>query len=211
MSRKALATPEGFVNMTAVPMLFTMGIAGIWHGAGLQYVVFGLLHGMYLTVNHGWRTFRHLRQPPPVPAAGKPAARALTQLASVALTFLCVLIAQVFFRAESCAQAVSVLGGMFGFHGVGTLAGLPGESKEAVAHQLGRMMVGFAIVWLLPNTQQILGCFKPALDKTVWDTPVRHARLLWHPNVVWALLLSGAFVASLVGMKDPSTFLYFQF
>jgi D-alanyl-lipoteichoic acid acyltransferase DltB (MBOAT superfamily) len=217
VSRKALATPEGFISMTAAPMLFTMGIAGIWHGAGLQYVVFGLLHGFYLTVNHGWRTFRHARTPTP---GGRPVAAPLEQgggarmtshITKVALTFFCVLIAQVYFRAESCGQAASVLAGMFGFHGAGLRTGLPGESLATVAHQGAVMIAAFGIVWLLPNTQQILARFKPALETTVWDTGAPTARLLWYPNVRWALLLSVAFISALVGLKDPSTFLYFQF
>jgi alginate O-acetyltransferase complex protein AlgI len=219
VSRKALATPEGFISMTAMPMLFTMGIAGIWHGAGLQYVVFGLLHGTYLTVNHGWRTFRHARSrgkslpanPPNPPSLPNPATKTLGIVASVALTFSCVLLAQVFFRATSCRQAMSILGGLIGLHGRGVLAGLPGETADVVAHQLARMVVAFAIVWFLPNTQQILARFRPALDRTVWDEAVGRLRILWFPNIGWALVLSGVFVACLTGLKDPSTFLYFQF
>ena len=57
VSRKAQATLEGFTSLIAFPMMFTFLIAGIWHGAGLQYVVFGCLHGSYLTINHAWRLF----------------------------------------------------------------------------------------------------------------------------------------------------------
>jgi D-alanyl-lipoteichoic acid acyltransferase DltB (MBOAT superfamily) len=34
-----------------------MGLAGIWHGAGLQFLIFGLLHAAYLSINHAWRIF----------------------------------------------------------------------------------------------------------------------------------------------------------
>ena len=34
-----------------------MGLAGIWHGAGLQYLIFGLMHAAYLSINHAWRIF----------------------------------------------------------------------------------------------------------------------------------------------------------
>ena len=43
--------------MVVLPIFFTMSLAGIWHGAGLQFLIFGLLHAVYLTVNHAWRTF----------------------------------------------------------------------------------------------------------------------------------------------------------
>src|SRR3546814_18540125 len=44
-----------FVSLLAVPTLITMGLAGVWHGAGWQFVVFGLLHGALLVLNHAWR------------------------------------------------------------------------------------------------------------------------------------------------------------
>ncbi len=58
ISRKALATSGGFTAMVAYPTMFTMLLTGIWHGAGLQFVVFGLIHGVYLTANQAWRHFR---------------------------------------------------------------------------------------------------------------------------------------------------------
>ena len=57
-SRKALATVGGFTSLVAYPTMFTMLLTGIWHGAGLQFVVFGLIHGVYLTANQAWRHFR---------------------------------------------------------------------------------------------------------------------------------------------------------
>ena len=33
----------------------TMVLGGLWHGAALNFVVWGALHGVYLAVNHAWR------------------------------------------------------------------------------------------------------------------------------------------------------------
>ena len=33
----------------------TMLLGGLWHGAGWTYVIWGGLHGLYLTINHLWR------------------------------------------------------------------------------------------------------------------------------------------------------------
>ncbi len=62
ISRKALTTPTGFAAMIATPTLLTMLLTGIWHGAGLQFVLFGLIHGIYLTANQAWRHFRPPRR-----------------------------------------------------------------------------------------------------------------------------------------------------
>ena len=211
VSRKALATPEGFLSMTAFPMLFTMGVAGVWHGAGLQYVVFGLLHGVYLTVNHGWRVIRHSRMGNTTVSARSPVSEAAVRIACVLGTFVCVLIAQVFFRAGSCSQALSVLAGMSGMHGLGLRTGLPGESHAVVARQLMKIVAGFAIVWFFPNTQQLLSNFKPSLERNAWSPPAAATPLPWRPSAFWALTLSALLFVALVGMQEPTTFLYFQF
>ncbi len=44
--------------MVALPTLVTIGLAGIWHGSAFTFAVFGLLHGVYLCVNHAWRLWR---------------------------------------------------------------------------------------------------------------------------------------------------------
>ncbi len=35
-------------------MIITFLLAGIWHGAGWTFVVFGLIHGFALAINHAW-------------------------------------------------------------------------------------------------------------------------------------------------------------
>ena len=41
-----------------VSLLLTMFVSGLWHGAGYGFIIWGLLHGVYLTVNHAWRLIR---------------------------------------------------------------------------------------------------------------------------------------------------------
>ena len=61
-------TPR-FLLATALPVVATFVLAGLWHGAGWTFVVFGLIHGLALAVNHGWREAR-LPALPPARAAG---------------------------------------------------------------------------------------------------------------------------------------------
>jgi alginate O-acetyltransferase complex protein AlgI len=42
-SKKAASTPEGFFQIVFVPTMYTMVIAGVWHGAGTQFLIFGIL------------------------------------------------------------------------------------------------------------------------------------------------------------------------
>ena len=45
---------HGFAR-TMAALMATMLLGGLWHGAGLQYLVWGGLHGLYLVLNHTWR------------------------------------------------------------------------------------------------------------------------------------------------------------
>jgi D-alanyl-lipoteichoic acid acyltransferase DltB (MBOAT superfamily) len=203
VSRKDMAAPGAFLSLVAFPMMTTMFITGIWHGAGLQFVAYGVLHGSYLTVNHAWRLWFHKRIPDPNP---RPLLRHVKRLFSTLLTFACVVVSFVVFRSNGMSHAISILSSIAGMHRNATFA-LPGS----LAPKMARIMVGFSIVWFLPNTQQILGRFKPSFQESAWETPPTYGRLIWVPNLGWAAAFGSLFLLALWNMQDPSTFLYFQF
>ncbi len=203
VSRKAQATPGGFAGMVAFPLLCTLLVAGVWHGAGLKYAIYGLLHGAYLTVNHAWRLFG----PKPEAARGAWVRRA-THTASVLLTLAAVLVSQAFFRAESTGAAVYTIGSLLGLHGGAGLAGYADSVAQyanftgSSLHAWGLIALVFAVIWGLPNTQQIMGQVEAA------DTPTR---LRWQPNAVWGLGLMGMTALTLMVLYLSTSFLYFQF
>ncbi|SFS13461.1 D-alanyl-lipoteichoic acid acyltransferase DltB, MBOAT superfamily [Granulicella pectinivorans] len=206
MSKKDRASVGTFVQVVALPLIVTMVLAGIWHGAGLQFMAFGLLHGVYLSINHAWRQFH-----------GKPARIAnhfldgMRHGASVMLTFLCIVVSLVFFRASSVDHALSMLGGMAGIHGLSAPPATNWYDASDMHRAFPLIAIGLAIVWFLPNTQQILTHFKPSLQKTAWDQRGVPERLTWAPNRVWALVVGALFFVVLVKLQQPATFLYFQF
>ena len=204
---KAAATPSGFFDMVFIPSVWTMGIAGIWHGAGLQFLAFGLLHGLYLTINHAWRflTPRGSRFHAKVPAPFL-----------VVLNFLAVLAGLVFFRASSTREALYILGTMLGFHGKGpsfesnpfvdqmpTIAFFLKHPKGCVL----ALAVCFFIVWGMPNTQEIL----EQLPKDHVRMPSLLPRLNWRPTAIWSLGLTAIFCLSVLMLDGGAKFLYFQF
>jgi len=192
-SRKELRTPAGFTSLVAFPTVATMFIAGIWHGAGLQFIVFGLLHGSYLTINHAWRIFRR---------EGALLTRIISSTPmAVALTFGAVLLAQVFFRATSIPHALQVVAGLIGRHGVG-LDGLRTLDRSAFY-----VFALLPVIWFFPNTQEILGR-TTAIRANIFGTG---GAALWRPNLAWAGALGVLLVGVLWFMTDTSTFLYFQF
>src|SRR5262249_33240811 len=48
---------SAFISVLAWPTLATMLLSGVWHGAGYVFLLWGLLHGFYLIVNHAWRQY----------------------------------------------------------------------------------------------------------------------------------------------------------
>lgn len=147
VDRAAQRRPAGFLAMHAAPLVVTMALAGVWHGASLTFLVFGLLHALFLSVNHLWRLLR-----PGPPRGGWRAA------GSVGLTCLCVLVGSVFFRASSVGAAVDLLAGMAGAHGIGPLVLSPRVLAEVTT-----LSVLLGIVWCAPNTRRIME------DDRVWS------------------------------------------
>src|SRR5579863_3681830 len=121
-------------------LMITMLLGGLWHGAAWTFVIWGALHGLYLCINHAWVNYG-----PPIPERlARPA-----EVVAFLLTFLAVVVAWVFFRADSLSSALSVLSDMAS----------PGEivfGRIEVAQSL-MIAIYAALVWFAPNTQEIVG------------------------------------------------------
>ncbi|WP_395370218.1 MBOAT family O-acyltransferase [Komagataeibacter diospyri] len=86
----------------AANVMVTMWLAGVWHGAGWTFVVWGLLHGAALAVAHAWDR----------------AGQAMPRVGGYVLTVGFVLLTWVVFRAADLATAGRMLGAMAGLHGI---------------------------------------------------------------------------------------------
>ena len=216
LPRRGRMTPGTFVALVALPTMFTMFVSGIWHGAGWQFIVFGLLHGLYLVVAHAWRAWKTHR------GVALDAGGPLAVAGSVLLTFGCVVVALVFFRAASVAAAVDLLRGMAGLNGVTlprAFASLPAlgdlgvrfaslrlfEPVDAV-----RIVVFLAFVWTLPNAYQWLRDYPTALDFRAGAAWIDRR---WRPSPALGLAMGALSTVTLLYALSsaPTEFLYFQF
>jgi D-alanyl-lipoteichoic acid acyltransferase DltB (MBOAT superfamily) len=225
-------TASAFLALLAGPTILTMGISGLWHGAGFQFIVWGLLHGVFLTVNHAWRLVR------PRFWSDQRSYDRMMKPFGVALTFLCFVVAIVFFRANSVATAMQMLEGMAGLNGV-ALPMAVGERLGDLALWLRQFGVTFAwtsghdfmmtYLWiaallaaslLLPNSLEMLAEYEPALGFPAPDPTVPQSRLLgwitggslrWNPEWRWAVGMAGISVIAVLGLQRVSEFLYWQF
>lgn len=155
-------------------LIITMLLGGLWHGAGWTFVIWGGLHGCYLAVNHLWRKTGH----------------SLPMLLAWLLTFTGVVIAWIFFRADTIADALYILKAMLGGNGVTlSIADLPYLVSGTT--QLVVLGVVLLLTSTVENSQNILRIMKPSL---------------W-----WVFVMAALFLVSCMHLNNVTEFIYFQF
>lgn len=216
-----------------VNLMVTMLLGGLWHGAGWTFVVWGGLHGIYLLINHQWRSFRQQILRHDLTCSTVPGS-----IVAGGLTFIAVVFGWVIFRAETIEIAASILRGMIGLHGISlpvdilkSLAFLEAwpikfdgwlpnldlevnqlEDSYSVNPLQPVLMIAtlLAIVWLMPNTQQWL---EPKFDPLTAKAPVMSfwSHLRWKPSRIWAIIAAVWTTIALLNLSQVSEFLYFEF
>jgi alginate O-acetyltransferase complex protein AlgI len=170
-----------------VNLMITMLLGGLWHGAAWTFVAWGVLHGLYLCINHAWNNYG----PAVAPRFARPA-----NMAAFILTFLSVVVAWVFFRADSLSSAALILSKM--------------ADPTQIAFGRGELaytafiIVYAVIAWFAPNTQTIMGYDHK--NRTVGET------LGAWPKAPAFLYASAAVLAfGILGIQQHSEFIYFRF
>lgn len=91
-------------------LFITMLLGGLWHGAGWTFVIWGGLHGLFLAINHAWIELRSRVN------LGFQTPKVISCFFGWGITILCVMVAWVFFRADSMSDALSILRSMMGLN-----------------------------------------------------------------------------------------------
>lgn len=194
-------------------LLTTMLLGGLWHGAGWTFIVWGGLHGLYLMINHGWRGVKAF--------LGWGEGGRFSRMIAGAITFVAVVVAWVFFRADSITAANSMLCSMAGMNGVSLQTlneiNLPATGLGSKRAIFG-ILFGLTLVWLFPNVRQILQDYKPTWeDMAGIRTPVQQRQeseatlFVWKPSRMHAFMLGLLFILCMDGLSKVSEFLYFRF
>ena len=199
-------------------LMLTMLLGGLWHGAAWTFVLWGGLHGMYLCVNHAWRTL--------VVRAGLQtlASAPVLQPLFLLVTFTAWAIAFVLFRATDVGVAWSIIhSGFLDFstQGGALLNGVLADSMVREASLwAGVSLPGYAeiyllvaasaaICWLLPCTQELMADYSPVLVAD--NAPLRPGSFRWKPGFRYAALTAGLITVSILNLSTISRFIYFQF
>jgi alginate O-acetyltransferase complex protein AlgI len=219
-------TIGAFVSLVMVPTVITMGISGIWHGAGYGFVVWGLLHGLYITINHAWRLAAARLWP------DKRRYERWMKPVGHLVTFFTVTAPMIFFRAPTITSAIDLMKGIVGLNGLG----LPRDILDrlgplaGVMHRIGVsdafwngqdfintgrwMCLLLFIALVLPNTLQILDRYEPALGVEPGSTKSWIGKISiprWGPSLPWAIAMSAIAAVAFISIGGPSEFLYWQF
>jgi D-alanyl-lipoteichoic acid acyltransferase DltB (MBOAT superfamily) len=215
-----------FLHLLAGPLVLTMFVSGLWHGAGYPFILWGLLHGFYLAVNHAWRLYS-----PGLWSNRESYARYMGPIGSV-LTFCAVVVSMVLFRSPTVEAASELLMGMAGLHGVSLpehILARFGPFAESLQHVVsvssagtGAELVTPAARWiiallgialLLPNSLQLLARYEPALGVKQRSTERnRLAQVFaWRPTLPWSVAVSLVAGIAILRLGGRSEFLYWQF
>ena len=185
-----------------INLMITMLLGGLWHGAGWTFVFWGGLHGAYLMINHGWQSYGGGFRERLAAAPGY-------GLFAGALCFLAVVIAWVFFRAETFAGAQTMLTAMVAF---GDLPVGFGKAKELVsASSLLLLALAAVIAFTFPNVQSWMA--REQLVLTSRD--ISAFRWSWERTAFWGVAAAIPAVIALykiIYLQNRVTeFIYFQF
>ena len=182
-------------------LMVTMLLGGLWHGAGWTFVVWGGLNGVFLMINHWWRSIRKGR--PETGPSRFLLARLYFRAWPQALTFLSVVLVRVFFRADTFTGATRVFEAMVGINFTG-LDGPMWHTNQTL------VLIGLTFISMKAPTVMEWVDFENAGSDLVPADPVS-PRWRWRPNLGWALVTGAAGLAAILSLAEVSEFLYYNF
>jgi D-alanyl-lipoteichoic acid acyltransferase DltB (MBOAT superfamily) len=161
-----------------------MFLGGLWHGASWNFVIWGLIHGLYLVVHSIFKNSLPFKT---------------HDFFKVILTYFFINLAWIFFRAEDLRSALVILSGCFGLNGLSpswttnylsTIGELPSFiALNGGLIQFSTFFFSLFLIFFVKNSNQFIE--KSTLLKSIF--------------------LGILFGLSLTRMSAETPFLYFQF
>ena len=208
-----------------INLIITMLLGGLWHGAGWTFVIWGALHGCYLMINHAWRALRSGL------GSNLNSDSMLGRWIGRLITFVAVMVAWVFFRADNFDAAFNVLIGMSGLNGfilpsklfiIFNYIGSFGTYLVDIGfkfvldpafNQWGYplLLILLVFTWSAPNTHQFMAYYNPTVTNFVGDSYPRYSWLKWRLNRYSAVFIACLTFLAILGLNEVSEFIYFQF
>jgi hypothetical protein len=195
-----------------------MFVGGLWHGPSWNFVLWGISHGLLLTLNHLWSPLIKSSR------YKKYAEVRVYKLFSWMITFLSVNLLWVLFRANDLQSACLIYRGLFGFGDktigsnyepilvpINSLLDELGFSYGVAVNwwgipQLLMCVIGFMICIILPNSNEYFRQINYYADSSE-----SLKKYYWSTNFFNVILFGILLGFSMFNLIKESRFLYFQF
>lgn len=174
-------------------LFLSMLLIGLWHGAGWTFVLWGGIHGILLMINHQWRRYNiHL-----------------PKAVNWTLTFLCVTVCWVFFRADSLQDALTVVRAMADVGNIVLPSGGFYEKYFGFLHAWGVMFAPWGMN--VPLQRAVGTLLALLLGLLLLKNPVALVETSFRPDWRWRVATVAGLVLGILHIAQNSPFLYFQF
>ncbi|GAA4312842.1 MBOAT family protein [Christiangramia aestuarii] len=164
------------ITQMYVALMLTMLLGGLWHGAAWTFVIWGALHGIYLVLE---RVFKNKLRIKVTPVNG---------IFLALLTYTCVNITWVFFRAREFETAKNMITSMFFMNGEGV--------KLLQNFDIIKVMVLISLLFICHYLMR-----NSSLKELSLKTPA------WLLGIGWAVML----FLIVISQGSGQQFIYFQF
>ncbi|PAB58267.1 MBOAT family O-acyltransferase [Anaeromicrobium sediminis] len=185
------------LNRNLMNLFITFTISGLWHGASLTFVVWGMLHGTYLIVEKLTEDFREK-----IIDLLKINKESFSfKLFNCVKTFILVNLAWVFFRANSIKDAMYIIKNMFKINLFNQIQFIEELYNLGLDKQEFWLAITSIIFLLFIHWTQR----KNSLGSRINREPLV-ARWIVYYGLLFAIIIFGVY-----GGYDESQFIYFQF
>ena len=170
-------------------------VSGIWHGANVTFVAWGVLHGLYTII------YRLTKKPRDIITKfmNKPVLKQFYVLFTWFITFSSICFAWIFFRANTMDDAITVISGLFNY--------IPTDIGETLAllNLDNYVFITLIISVLFMGIIEYFQAHNNIFEKFAhWNFVPRFATYI-------ILVLSTLFVSFYFGGSEVKAFVYFQF
>jgi alginate O-acetyltransferase complex protein AlgI len=178
-----------------INLMITMILGGFWHGANWTFVLWGLAHGILLSLNHYWRSL------------------AISQKFNIKFlkpifwfaTFITICLTWVLFRVDDVQHLQPVYSGLVGLNGFENLKINWAFAEHLKASRLYELLTfSFLIIYLGKPSHLLLNQLRQWHQKTMWLP----TQLKFNAVAVISFIFM-MYCINMVGNYNP--FLYFQF
>ena len=216
---------SNYLLMLIIPTLITYLLLGLWHGSGINFLIFGAIHGIYIIIYNLWKK-----------CEGKYIKRFYKKNVFISYVISCLIVffafsfSLVFFRASNFDSALLILYAMINFNNIvipeswflliQSVIGFNFTSMTGITYDSLVFFYGFnqiLIIILLyifclfgQNTMSIFHYHFPKTEK-ISKNGYEFFCIFWKPNIYWAFIICLIFTYTFMNLSNISEFIYFQF